>query len=348
MKIWKFGIIGCGSVADFHVEAIRQIERASLTYVSSRNGNRAKEIAELAGCAYTTDYRELIESPDVDIVCVTTSSGSHAKIGLDVLRAGKHLIVEKPIAMTTLEAEQLIRTAEEYGVTLSVISQRRFEPQHQTVKNVLEQGALGKLLLIEVSLPFYRSQEYYDSADWRGTLAEDGGALMNQGIHSLDLMLWFGGEIQSVSGTIATQTHRMEAEDLGLAIVQFKNGAFGTIMASTSIQPGFPAALNLYGERGTIKLEGSSIVHWTVPGVEEPERKPAASYGGVSDPRSIVPDYHRNQMINVIQSIESGAQPTVTGEDGWRAVQLVESIYASASRGARIQVSSRKEEQEGV
>lgn len=347
MKIWKFGIIGCGSVADFHVEAIGQIEHARLTYVSSRNKNRAKEIADQTGCAFTTDYRELLTSPDVDIVCVTTSSGSHAEIGLEVIRAGKHLIVEKPVAMNTEQAEQLIQAAEEHGVTLSVISQRRFEPQHQAVKDVLDQGALGKLLLIEVSLPFYRSQEYYDSADWRGTLAEDGGALMNQGIHSLDLMLWFGGEIRTVSGAIATQTHRMEAEDLGLAIVQFASGAFGTIMASTSIQPGFPAALNIYGERGTIKLEGSSIVHWTVPGVDEPERKPAASYGGVSDPRSIVPDYHRNQMINVIQSIEAGAKPAVTGEDGWRAVQLVESIYASSSLGGRIEVQPRGKETAG-
>jgi predicted dehydrogenase len=333
MKEWKFGLIGCGSVADFHIEAIRELDRARLTYVASRNGAKARSVAEREGCAWTEDYRELLASPDVDIVCVTTSSGSHARIGMDAVRAGKHLVVEKPIAMNSRDAAELIRAAKDSGVLLSVISQRRFEPQHLAVKRLLEQGELGKLLLVEVSLPFYRSQSYYDSADWRGTLAEDGGVLMNQGIHSLDLMLWFAGDIRSVFGTTATQTHRMEAEDLGLAIVRFTGGAFGTIMASTSIRPGFPAALNLYGERGAIKLEGSSIVHWSVPGICQPDVAPPASYGGVSDPRSIPSVYHREQLADVIRAIETGGEPLVTGEDGKRAVELVEAIYESASRG---------------
>ncbi|MEC0227374.1 Gfo/Idh/MocA family protein [Paenibacillus alba] len=336
MTTWKFGIIGCGSVADFHIEAIREIEDASLTYVSSRNEAKVKAIAEQEDCLWTTNYHELIQSTDVDIVCVTTSSGSHARIGLDVLKAGKHLVLEKPIAMTTHDAAELVRTAQERGVTLSVISQRRFETQHQAVKRVLDEGALGKLLLVETSLSFSRTQDYYDTADWRGTIAEDGGVLMNQGIHTLDLLLWFGGEVRTVFGKIATQTHDIEAEDLGLALLQFKNGAFGTIMASTSIQPGFPATLNLYGEKGTIKLEGSSIVHWTVPGKSEPNWTQARAYGGVSDPRSIVSDFHQSQFIDVIASIETGIDPLVTGEDGLRAVQLVEAIYESSAKGVQV------------
>lgn len=338
MAIWKFGIIGCGSVADFHIEAIRQIEDATLTVVSSRNEAKAKAVADKENCAWVTDYEELLRRSDVDIVCVTTSSGSHAKIGLDVLRAGKHLVLEKPIAMNSNDAKELIRTAKEHGVKLSVISQRRFEAQNQAIKRVLDEGALGKLLLAEVAIPFYRSQAYYDSADWRGTIAEDGGALMNQGIHCLDLMLWFAGEVQTVFGQTATQTHRMEAEDLGLAILQFKNGAFGTIMASTSIQPGFAATINLFGEKGTIKLEGSSIVHWTVPGWNEPNWTQEDTYGGVSDPRSIVSDFHQSQLIDVMASIETGVEPLVKGEDGMKAVQLVETIYESAARGAQIRV----------
>jgi UDP-N-acetyl-2-amino-2-deoxyglucuronate dehydrogenase len=336
MTMWKFGIIGCGSAADFHIEAIRQIEDASLTFVSSRNEARVKAIAKQENCVWTTDYQELIHSPDVDVVSVTTSSGSHARIGLDVLNAGKHLVLEKPIAMNTHDAAMLVRTAKERGVTLSVISQRRFEAQHQAVKRVLDEGALGRLLLVEASLSFSRTQDYYDTADWRGTIAEDGGVLMNQGIHSLDLLLWFAGEIQTVFGKLATQTHIIEAEDLGLAILQFKNGAFGTIMASTSIQPGFPATINLYGEKGTIKLEGSSIVHWTVPGRSEPNWTQARTYGGVSNPRSIVSDFHQSQFIDVMASIETGIEPLVTGEDGLRAVQLVEAIYESSAKGVQL------------
>jgi UDP-N-acetyl-2-amino-2-deoxyglucuronate dehydrogenase len=336
MAKWRFGIIGCGSVADFHIEAIRQIEDVSLTYVSSRNEARVKAIAEQENCFWTTDYQELINSPDVDIVCVTTSSGSHARIGLDVLNAGKHLILEKPIAINTHDAAELVRTAKENGVILSVISQRRFEAQHQAVKRVLDEGALGRLLLVEISLPFSRTQAYYDTADWRGTIAEDGGVLMNQAIHSLDLLLWFAGGFQTVFGKLATQTHHIEVEDLGLAILQFKNGAFGTIMASTSIQPGFPATINLYGEKGAIKLEGTSIVHWSVPGKSEPNWTQPRIYGGVSDPRSIVSDFHQSQFIDVVTSIETGIEPLVTGEDGFRAVQLVEAIYESSVKGIQI------------
>lgn len=346
MKTWNFGIIGCGSVADFHIQAIHDIEGARLACVSSRNVTKAKAAAERENCDWTNDYHALIERPDIDIVCVTTSSGSHARIGLDVLKAGKHLVIEKPIAMNEQDAAQLVRSARERGVQLSVISQRRFEVQHQAVKRVLEEGAIGKLLLAEISLPFYRSQEYYDSAEWRGTLAEDGGALMNQGIHSLDLLLWFAGEVRTVFGQLATQTHEMEAEDLGLAIVQFKNGAFGTIMASTSIQPGFAASINLYGDKGTIKLEGSSVVHWSVPGWKEPSGVHSASYGGVTDPRSIVSDFHQSQLIDIISSIETGTPPLVTGEDGLRAVQLVELIYRSAADGVQLRVDDSTGEEE--
>ncbi|HZG78089.1 MAG TPA: Gfo/Idh/MocA family oxidoreductase [Paenibacillus sp.] len=340
MAHWRFGLIGCGSVADFHTEAIRHIEDASLVAVSSRNESRAREVAAREGCDWTTDYKELLKRPDVDIVCVTTSSGSHAAIGLDVLNAGKHLVVEKPIAMTAADAQALVDAAERRGLTLSVISQRRFEANNQAIKRVLDAGGLGRLLLAEMTLPYYRSQAYYDSADWRGTVLEDGGVLMNQGIHGLDLLLWFAGDVRAVFGKTATQTHRMEAEDLGLAIVTFDNGAFGTIMASTSIQPGFAATIALYGEKGTIKLEGSSIVRWHVPGWDEPNwTTPEVRNGGVSDPRSIVSDFHQSQLIDVMTAIETGAAPLIAGQDGFKAVQLVELIYASAAAGTEIKLS---------
>ncbi|MFD0867613.1 MULTISPECIES: Gfo/Idh/MocA family protein [Paenibacillus] len=337
MKRWGFGLIGCGSVADFHMNAIREIEQAELIAISDRKEHRAKEVAEREGCDWTTDYRQLLDHPGVDIVCLTTSSGTHASIGKEVLMAGKHLIVEKPIAMTSQQAEELVRLAEDKGLILSVISQRRFEPQHQWVKQVVAEGKLGKLLLVQITAPYYRTQEYYDSADWRGTISEDGGALMNQGIHSIDLMLWMAGEVSSVYGQIATQTHRMEAEDMGLAIIKFANGAFGTIMASTSIKPGFQPALSLYGDRGSIQIEGTSIKHWTVEGVDQPsEITESGSGGGVADPKSISNLYHRLQLTDVIEALETGREVAVPGKDGLRAVELVEAIYKSSRLGKEI------------
>ncbi|HXX94070.1 MAG TPA: Gfo/Idh/MocA family oxidoreductase, partial [Planctomycetota bacterium] len=187
--------------------------------------------------------------------------------------------------------------------------------------------------LVEVSCPYYRTQEYYRSADWRGKIATDGGAIMNQGIHSVDLMLWFAGPARSVMGRCATQTHAMEAEDLALAIVSFQNGAFGTIMASTSIQPGFQPCLNLYGEKGTIKLDGATIAHWTVPGAAKPETGEKAASAGVNDPKLSSHRHHRLQIEDALQAIEERRPPLVTGEDGRRAVALIQGLYRASESG---------------
>lgn len=339
MKTWSFAVVGCGTVADFHIQAIRELEHARLVMVAGRTEERVRKIGIRENCAWTTDLTEVLNHQGIDIVCLTTPSGTHAFMGVEILSSGKHLLVEKPLAMTAAEAQQLIRTAEEFRVTLSVVSQRRFEAQHREAKRVLEEGGLGKLLLIEATCPFYRTQEYYDSSSWRGTIEQDGGALMNQGIHSIDLMLWLGGPVRSVFGKTATATHRIEAEDLGLAMVQFESGAYGTITASTSIQPGFQPTLNLYGEKGTIKVQGTSVVHWSAEGYPLSREEEGSTGGGVSDPMSISALYHRLQIADLLEALNTGRKPQVTGEDGWLAVRLVEYIYRSSAEGKEITLS---------
>jgi predicted dehydrogenase len=238
------------------------------------------------------------------------------------------------MAMTVPECDRMVDLARAKGVSLSVISQRRFEEQNRRIQTLVDQGAIGRLLLIEVSCPYYRTQEYYRSADWRGKIATDGGAIMNQGIHSVDLMLWFAGPARSVLGRCATQAHAMEAEDLALAIVEFQSGALGTIMASTSIQPGFQPCLNLYGEKGTIKLDGAAIAHWTVPGVSPPELGERKASAAVSDPKLASHLHHALQLEDALSAIDEGRPPRVTGEDGRRAVQLIQGLY-EASRSGR-------------
>ncbi len=337
MKTRGVAVIGCGTIGEFHVRAIREIPHARLVGVSTEPAGRALEVAAREGCLGTGDYRELLRNPDVEIVAVATPSGSHGKISLEALDAGKHVLVEKPMAMTPEEASQVIRRAGERGLTLGVVSQRRFEEQHRAIRRALDEGRLGRLLVVESACPFYRGQEYYAQASWRGTRSEDGGALMNQGIHSVDLMLWLAGPAESVFGRIATRTHRIEAEDVALGLVSFRNGAFGSILASTSIQPGFPSALNLYGEKGAVKCEGAEVTHWSVPGMDRPGTDgPAAGGGGVRDPRAISHEYHRLQYLDILEAIELGRPPAVTGEDGRRAVQLVTSIYRSSETGAPV------------
>lgn len=340
MKTWGFGIIGCGAIADFHIRAVHELPNARLAGVASRTEARARETGEREGCYWTTDYTELLARPDIDVVCITTSSGSHGRIGKQALEAGKHVLVEKPIALDAREAQQMIDLAAAKRLTLSVVSQRRFEPQMQHVKKTIDAGSLGRLLLIEASTPFFRTQEYYDSAAWRGTRAEDGGALMNQGIHQIDLMLWYGGRARTVYGKIATFTHDIEAEDMGVAVVKFQSGALGTIMSSTSVRPGFPPSLRIYGEKGTIHIQDKSIVYWNVPDAEEPPPEAEAGKGsGEADPLAFSTVYHRLQIADFLRAVEEGTSPGVTGEDGQHAVAVVTGIYESSETGKEVVLS---------
>jgi len=322
------GIVGAGSIGRMHIRAFKDLG-ARVVAISSRRAEQASLVAREESCAFTTDPEELVRRPDIELVTITTSSGSHARLALAAIAAGKHVVIEKPMAMNAADARHIVEAARAQGVLLSVISQRRFEPVHRIVKGTIAAGALGRLLLVEARCPYYRSQEYYDSADWRGTIAEDGGALMNQSIHSVDLMLWLTGPAREVVGRVATQTHRMEAEDLALAIVSFESGAMGTITASTSIRPGFLPALDLFGEKGSIRLEGANVTHWSVPGVEMPVSSGPAS-AGVANPQLASHEHHRTQLADVLAALDEGRAPAVTGEDGLRAVELVDGVYQSA------------------
>jgi UDP-N-acetyl-2-amino-2-deoxyglucuronate dehydrogenase len=331
----RFGLIGCGTIADIHRRALAEIPGARITAVASRDAERAHAFAAKANCRHTVGHADLVSSPDVDAVIITTSSGSHASIALDALAAGKHVVVEKPMAMTAIEARQMAELAANKGLQLSVVFQRRFEPHHQAVKKAIDSGALGRLLLCEVACPYFRDQAYYDSADWRGTLALDGGALMNQAIHSVDLLLWLCGPASRVFAETATQTHRMEAEDLALALVRLRRGGYATLMASTSIRPGYTATLNLYGELGSIKLAGSDVVAWNVPDVAEPE-VPSASAIGVATHLLASHEAHRAQLADFVGALVEGRSPLVTAEQGVASVALIEAVYRSAATSVPI------------
>lgn len=337
MQRLGIAVIGTGNIADFHLKAIQDVEQARLVCIYGRSVEKAKQKAELYGCEWSDDLNAVLSREDVQLVSIVTSSGSHYSLAKQALEAGKHIFVEKPLTMLPQEADELIALAERQGLVLSVISQRRFEKPIQAVKVALDNGDLGELLLIEARTPFFRTQAYYDSAPWRGTYAEDGGALMNQGIHQIDLLLWFGGQVKSVFGRTATQTHKMEAEDLGLAIVTFENGALGYIMSSTSIQPGFPGAVNVYGSKGTVHIEGGDITLWHVPGVDEPQQIGQATGGsGASDPLAISYENHKRQYDDVLQAIAESKRPLVTGADGALAVRVINSIYETSRTGKEI------------
>ena len=194
------------------------------------------------------------------MVCVCVPSGLHAEVGVRAAKAGKHLVVEKPIDVTLAAADRLIEAARTAGVALTVISQHRFDPGLIELKRLLGEGALGRLVLGEASTKWYRTQAYYDSAGWRGTWAMDGGSLMNQGVHYVDLLRWCMGPVTEVTAVCTTQAHQIEAEDTALAIVRFGSGAVGTILSSTAAYPGFPQRLEITGTEGTVIIEDGRIV----------------------------------------------------------------------------------------
>src|ERR1700733_11009095 len=270
-----FGIVGTGVIAAIHANAIAQLSKtglaksglaksgladARLVSVPAVAAAAAAAFAAAYGCPAEPDLYALLARPDVEVVCVCVPSGLHAQVGVQAAEAGKHLVVEKPIDVSLDAADRLIDAARAAGVALTVISQHRFDPGLIELKRLLDDGTLGRLVLAEASTKWYRAQSYYDSAAWRGTYAMDGGSLMNQGVHYVDLLRWCMGPVREVTAVCSTQTHQIEVEDTSLAIVRFSSGAVGTILSTTAAFPGFPQRLEITGTEGTVVVEDGRIV----------------------------------------------------------------------------------------
>ena len=238
-------------------------------------------------------------------------------------------MVEKPIDVTLAAADRLIEAARAAGVALTVISQHRFDPGLIELKRLLGDEALGRLVLAEASTKWYRTQAYYDSAAWRGTWAMDGGSLMNQGIHYVDLLRWCMGPVSEVTAVCATQAHQIEAEDTALAIVRFGSGAVGTILSSTAAYPGFPQRLEITGTDGTVIVEDGRIVH----------RAGAGAVGAAADPAAIEVASHAAQIADLLAAVEEGRAPAVDGQAGRDALEIVRAVYESARTGAPVRLT---------
>ncbi|MFA6809396.1 MAG: Gfo/Idh/MocA family oxidoreductase, partial [Eubacteriales bacterium] len=222
-----FGIIGCGRISAKHTESIMAIDEAELLAVCDIIPEKAQNYSEKYGAKAYTDYKELLARDDIDIVTIATPSGSHASIGIDAARAGKHVMVEKPMSMTLKDADSLIAACREAGVKLGVIHQNRFNKSIKTLRSAMEEGRFGKLTHGQATVRWNRNDDYYKQAPWRGTRLQDGGVLMNQSIHNIDLLQWMFGPAESVFGYTATAMRPIEMEDVAGAIIKFKNGAIG-------------------------------------------------------------------------------------------------------------------------
>jgi UDP-N-acetyl-2-amino-2-deoxyglucuronate dehydrogenase len=336
-----FGIVGTGVIAAWHADAIAMLPDARLVAVTDVAAGTAAAFAAAHDCAADPDLGTLLARRDVEVVCVCVPSGLHAEIGARAARAGKHLVVEKPIDVSLDAADRLIEAARTSGVAMTVISQHRFDPGLVELKRLLDSEALGRLVLGEASTKWYRSQAYYDSAAWRGTYAMDGGSLMNQGIHYVDLLRWCMGPPVEVTAVCSTQAHQIEAEDTSLAVVRFASGAVGTILSSTAAFPGFPQRLEITGTEGTVTIEDGWIVRrafgadpapatLVAPGPPD-DGRPAAAAG--SDPTALDVAGHAAQIADLLAAAETGREPAVGGESGREALEIVCAVYESSRTG---------------
>lgn len=339
---YGWGIVGCGVIGPVHARAVAALPNAHLVAVTDVSQGRARALADSHGAAWDADLGALLARPDVDVVSVCVPSGLHAEVGIRAAQAGKHLVIEKPVDVTVAAADRLLGAAAEAGVKLTVISQHRFAPGVRRLRELVQAGRLGRLTLGEAAVKWYRSQGYYDSGGWRGTRALDGGgALMNQGIHYLDLLCWMMGPVAEVTALCATQAHEIEVEDVALALLRFESGAVGLVQAATAVYPGFPERLEISGTGGTVVVEGGVIRSLELTD----ERGEVGAYGVVSstgvvpgataaaDPAAVADEAHRAQFADFLACLDHGGEPLVTGEQARADLGVIRAVYDSARLG---------------
>ncbi|MBM3852140.1 MAG: Gfo/Idh/MocA family oxidoreductase [Verrucomicrobia bacterium] len=341
-----FGLIGVGMIADFHARAITQIPGARLAGVTDCLPERCQAFCARHGVPYwTPDTDELVRRPDIDIVCVTTPSGIHLGPALAAIRAGKHVVIEKPLEITTERADEIIAAADAAGVQIAPIFQGRFGDGARTVKAALEAGRLGRIVLASNYVKWHRTAQYYTPP--RGLLANDGGgAVMAQAIHGIDLLLWFVGLPAEVFAWKTRRVHTgIEVEDTAAAAFRFADGALGCFEASTALWPGWSRRHEICGEHGSIVLEDDAITRWEfrapLPGDDaiRAAGQSNALGSGASNPSAISTEGHRRQLQDFVEALRAGRAPALNGREGRKAVALVRAIYESAERGAPVRLT---------
>ena len=342
----KYALIGCGRISPNHIIAAQNngLDIVAICDIVRENAEdkMLKFDLDPKNVAIYEDYREMLEKEKPELVAIATESGKHAGIALDCIAANCHVIIEKPIALSISDANEIIQKAKEKGVLVCANHQNRFNKSIQEIRKAIEKNRFGKLLHGTAHIRWARDHAYYDRAAWRGTWEQDGGALMNQCIHDIDLLRWMmGDEIDTVYGMTDRLIHPyIEAEDLGLAVIKFKNGSYGIIEGTTNIYPkNLEETLYIFGEKGTVKAGGEAvniIEEWKFAdyfGDEETVKKECSE-----NPPNVYGFGHAKLYKNMIQAIEGKEELIADGEAGKRALELVLAIYKSAAEGKPVKL----------
>ena len=328
----RFGIIGCGMISEFHAEAINQIPNTRITAFCDNQINQAKKRAlKFGGGVYT----------DIDIVTICTPSGAHMEAAITAVSAGKHIIVEKPIEVNLERTDRIIEACKRNNVMLGAIFPRRFMDSSRALRKAIRDNRFGTIVLADVYIKWFRTQEYYSNGGWRGTYKLDGGgALMNQGIHGIDLLQWLMGGIEKVTAFTGTRAHSgLEVEDVAAVSVKFKNGALGAIEGTTGSWPGENMRIEISGTGGIVIMEDEIFSKWQFKNEtvednrirEQFGKKESSNSGGATDPKSISCEGHRRQITDFVKAIRENRPPQIDGAEARAAVSIITSIYKSAN-----------------
>ena len=352
-------VIGLGRGMS-HVRCYSQAENCDLIAICDINEEKAKKVAEEFGIDYYTDYKEMIKREDIDLISVVTPSGMHCEMADVIAEAGKNCLVEKPIDITLPPIDKTVALFDEKGLKLGCIFQNRLEDAIQMTKNAVADGSIGDVIVCNVMIKWHRNDAYYAAnGGWRGTWAWDGGgSLMNQSVHTIDIMQWLVGDVESVFGKTQVVSHKIETEDIGCALVKFKNGAYGTITGSTATYPGFGTVIEIHGTKGGVCVKDNQIVSWKIDRSEGPaadrEEQAAraaaiaaeeevmiaktkkAQTGAASDPNAISNNTTFFQVQDMVNAVKDNRQPIIRGEEGRKAVELILAIYESNKTGKEI------------
>ncbi|HJQ28200.1 MAG TPA: Gfo/Idh/MocA family oxidoreductase [Rubrobacter sp.] len=344
MADFGVGIIGAGTISKVHARAIDGIEATRLVAVAEPREDAGRHLAGEYGAEWHVDTETLLGRNDVDVVVLCTPSGLHADHAVAAAASGKHVITEKPMAITTEGMDRMILACSEAGVSLSVIFQYRFNRDAVRLKRALDAGLFGRPVLGNALVHWHRTQEYYEEkGGWRGTWALDGGgALMNQSVHAIDLLQWILGPVESLSAYTDTLTHDIETEDVASAAVRFTSGALGAIQGTTSTHADYPLKIELRGTQGSATFEGARLTHW----------RPARDEELLSEEeQEVFPDVpdetfgaaHERQLRAIFTALDNGSEPPIPGEEARKAVEIILGIYRSAREGEVVYLEAATE-----
>ncbi|MEO6447335.1 MAG: Gfo/Idh/MocA family oxidoreductase [Gemmatimonadaceae bacterium] len=338
----RIAVVGCGRISKNHCEAIGKVAELQLVGVCDVVEERAREAGTREQVPWYTSYATMLEESRCDIVAVCTPSGMHPAHGMQAARAGKHVVCEKPMAITLTSADELVQACDDAGVQLFVVKQNRLNPPIQLLKRAIDKGRFGRLYMANTTVRWTRPQDYYDQASWRGTWEFDGGAFMNQASHYVDLIQWLVGPVESIMAKTATLARRIETEDSGVALLKFRSGTLGVIEVTMLTYPrNLEGSITLLGEKGTVKIGGTAVNKvetWQFADYDDDDKLVEST---TYSPTSVYGNGHEGYYRNVLAVLRGEATPDTDGRAGRKSLELILGIYESAKTGHEVPLPLR-------